>query len=146
MIFAFNLKIDAGVQAFADQEKVTIRTSAIIYEIIDEVKKILKSFSAPKYQEVIQGEALIQKIFYYSKVGHIAGCLVTSGEIRANAKMRLFRSGKLIHQGILESLQHGKDQIKKVENGREFGTHIKGFNEIEEGDVIQTYDEVLITE
>ena len=146
MIFAFNLKIDAGVQAFADQEKVTIRTSAIIYEIIDEVKKILKSFSAPKYQEVIQGEALIQKIFYYSKVGNIAGCLVTSGEIRANAKMRLFRAGKLIHQGILESLQHGKDQIKKVENGREFGTHIKGFNEIEEGDVIQTYDEVLITE
>lgn len=146
MIFAFNLKIDAGVQAFADQEKVTIRTSAIIYEIIDEVKKILKSFSAPKYQEVIQGEALIQKIFYYSKVGNIAGCLVTSGEIRSNAKMRLFRAGKLIHQGILESLQHGKDQIKKVENGREFGTHIKGFNEIEEGDVIQTYDEVLITE
>ena len=146
MIFAFNLKIDAGVQALADQEKVTIRTSAIIYEIIDEVKKILKSFSAPKYQEVIQGEALIQKIFYYSKVGNIAGCLVTSGEIRSNAKMRLFRAGKLIHQGILESLQHGKDQIKKVENGREFGTHIKGFNEIEEGDVIQTYDEVLITE
>ena len=146
MIFAFNLKVDAGVQAMADQEKVTIRTSGIIYEIIDEVKKILKSFSAPKYQEVIQGEALIQKIFYYSKVGNIAGCLVTSGEIRANAKMRLFRAGKLIHQGILESLQHGKDQIKKVENGREFGTHIKGFNEIEEGDVIQTYDEVLITE
>ena len=146
MIFAFNLKVDAGVQAMADQEKVTIRTSGIIYEIIDEVKKILKSFSAPKYQEVIQGEALIQKIFYYSKVGNIAGCLVTSGEIRSNAKMRLFRAGKLIHQGILESLQHGKDQIKKVENGREFGTHIKGFNEIEEGDVIQTYDEVLITE
>ena len=146
MIFAFNLKVDAGVQAMADQEKVTIRTSGIIYEIIDEVKKILKSFSAPKYQEVIQGEALIQKIFYYSKVGNIAGCLVTSGEIRANAKMRLFRAGKLIHQGILESLQHGKDQIKKVKNGREFGTHIKGFNEIEEGDVIQTYDEVLITE
>ena len=146
MIFAFNLKIDAGVQALADQEKVTIRTSAIIYEIIDEVKKILKSFSAPKYQEVIQGEALIQKIFYYSKVGNIAGCLVTSGEVKANAKMRLFRAGKLIHQGILESLQHGKDQIKKVENGREFGTHIKGFNEIQEGDVIQTYEEVLITE
>ena len=145
IIFAFNLKIDAGVKALAEQEKVTIRTSSVIYEIIEEVKQIIKSYGAPEYEEVIQGEALIQKIFYYSKVGNIAGCLVTSGQIKANAKMRLFRAGKLIHEGLLETLQHGKDAIKKVENGREFGTHIKGFNEIAEGDVIQTYEDVLVT-
>lgn len=146
LIFAFNLKIDGSVQTLATQEKVTIRTSAIIYEIIDEVKQVLKSFSAPKYEEVTRGEALIQKLFFYSKVGNIAGCLVTTGEIRANAKMRLFRAGKLIHQGTLESLQHGKDQIKRIEKGREFGTHIKNFNDIQEGDVIQTYEEVLVTD
>ena len=146
LIFAFNLKIDGSVQTLATQEKVTIRTSAIIYEIIDEVKQVLKSFSAPKYEEVTRGEALIQKLFFYSKVGNIAGCLVTTGEIRANAKMRLFRAGKLIHQGTLESLQHGKDQIKRIEKGREFGTHIKNFNDIQEGDVIKTYEEVLVTD
>lgn len=146
IIFAFNLKIDTTVKKIAEQEKVKIRSSSIIYEIIDEVKSIIKSFSAPEYKEVVQGEALIQKIFFYSKVGNIAGCLVTSGIIKSNAKVRIIRNNKIIHEGVLETLQHGKDQVKKVENGKEFGTHIKGFNEINEGDVIQTYEEVLITE
>lgn len=144
IIFAFNLKVDASVRNQAAQEKVIIKTSSIIYEIIEEVEKIIKSYGAPEYEEVKVGEAIIQKIFFYSKVGNIAGCLVTSGLIKANSKMKLIRQNKVIHEGVLETLQHGKDQIKKIEKGKEFGTHIKGFNDIKVEDIIETYEDVLI--
>lgn len=146
LIFAFNLKIDATTKTLAEQEKVVIYSSSIIYEIIDYVKQLIKSFEAPKYKEVISGEALIQKIFFYSKIGNIAGCLATSGYIKSGSKIKLIRNNKIIYEGILESLQHGKDQIKKVENGKEFGTHIKDFNDIKEGDIIQGIEDVLITD
>lgn len=144
IIFVFNLKVDANVKSFADQEKIIIKSSSIIYEIIDEVKQMIKSLGPVEYELIKVGEALIQKIFFYSKVGNIAGCLVTHGVIKANSKMKLIRNNKIIHEGILDSLQHGKDTIKKVENGKEFGTHIKEFDEINEGDIIETYDEVLV--
>lgn len=146
IIFAFNLKIDASTKTLAEQEKVQIQSKSIIYEIIDYVKLMIKSFAAPKYKEVITGEALIQKIFFYSKVGNIAGCLTTSGYIRAGSKIKLIRNNKIIYEGDLETLQHGKDQIKKVENGKEFGTHLKDFDDIKEGDIIQAFEEVLIDE
>ena len=77
-------------------------------------------------------------------MGNIAGCLTTSGVIKINTKMKLIRNNKVIHEGILETLQHGKDTIKKIEKGKEFGTHIKDFNDIKEGDIIETYENVLI--
>lgn len=143
IIFAFNIKVDGTIRQLASQEKVTIKTSSIIYEIIEEVEKIIKSHGTPEYELVKVGEAIIQKIFYYSKIGNIAGCLTTDGIIKINTKMKLVRNNKIVHEGILETLQHGKDQIKKVEKGKEFGTHIKDFNDIKEGDIIQTFDEVL---
>lgn len=144
IIFTFNLKIDATVKTLAEQEKIIIRSSSIIYEIINEIKKIIKSFASPEYEEIKVGEAIIQKIFFYSKVGNIAGCLATEGVIKINTKMKLIRNNKIIHEGILETLQHGNDQIKKIEKGKEFGTHIKEFDDIKEGDIIQTFEEVLV--
>lgn len=144
IIFAFNIKVDGTIRNLANQEKVVIRTSSVIYEIIEEVEEMIKSFGTPIYEEVKVGEAIIQKIFFYSKVGNIAGCLATNGHIKINTKMKLLRNGKIIHEGILETLQHGKDQIKKVEKGKEFGTHIRGFNDIKEGDIIETYEDVLV--
>ncbi len=145
IIFAFNLKVESAIRNVASQEKVVIKTSSIIYEIIEEVENIVKSHGAAEYEEVKTGEAIIQKIFFYSKVGNIAGCLATDGVIKVNTKMKLLRGNQIIHEGVLETLQHGKDQIKKVEKGREFGTHIKEFNDIKEGDIIQTFEDVLVT-
>ena len=145
IIFAFNLKVDGSIRNLANQEKVVIKTSSIIYEIIEEIEKIVKSLGDPEYKEEKVGEAIIQKIFYYSKVGNIAGCLATDGVIKINTKMKLLRNNKIIHEGILETLQHEKEQIKKIEKGKEFGTHIKGFNDIKEGDIIQTFEDVLIS-
>lgn len=144
IIFAFNLKVDAAIRNQATQEKIIIKTSSIIYEIIEEVENIIKSYGEPEYEEIKVGEAVIQKIFFYSKVGNIAGCLTTHGVIKINTKMKLIRNGKVIHEGILETLQHGKDTIKKIEKGKEFGTHIKEFDDIKEGDIIETYENVLI--
>ncbi len=144
IIFAFNLKVDAAIRNQATQEKIIIKTSSIIYEIIEEVENIIKSYGEPEYEEIKVGEAIIQKIFFYSKVGNIAGCLTTHGVIKINTKMKLIRNGKVIHEGILETLQHGKDAIKKIEKGKEFGTHIKEFDDIKEGDIIETYENVLI--
>lgn len=144
IIFAFNLKVEGTIRNLASQEKVVIKTSSIIYEIIEEVENIIKTFGTPEYEEIKVGEAIIQKIFFYSKVGNIAGCLATEGVIKINTKMKLIRNNKIIHEGILETLQHGKEQIKKIEKGKEFGTHIKEFNDIKEGDIIQTFEEVLV--
>ncbi len=144
IIFAFNLKVDAAIRNQATQEKIIIKTSSIIYEIIEEVENIIKSYGEPEYEEIKVGEAVIQKIFFYSKVGNIAGCLTTHGVIKINTKMKLIRNGKVIHEGILETLQHGKDAIKKIEKGKEFGTHIKEFDDIKEGDIIETYENVLV--
>ncbi len=145
LIFAFNLKVEGSIRNQASQEKVIIKTSSIIYEFIEEVENIIKSFGTPEYEEVKTGEAIIQKIFFYSKIGNIAGCLATDGVIKVNTKMKLLRDNKIIHEGVLETLQHEKNQIKKIEKGKEFGTHIKEFNDIKEGDVIQTFEDVLVT-
>lgn len=145
IIYAFNLKVDGGVKKFAESEKVIIKSETTIYKIIEDVESIIKSKEEPKYEEVITGEALIQKLFYFSKVGTIAGCLVISGTIKANTKLRILRNEKVIHDGKIESLQNGKNNIKKAEKGTEFGTHIRKFDDIQEGDKLQTYDEVLIT-
>ncbi len=144
IIYAFNLKVDGVVKKFANTEKVIVKTETIIYKIIEDVEMIIKSKQEPKYKEVIIGEALIQKLFYFSKVGTIAGCLVLNGIIKANSKLRIFRNDLIIHEGKLDSLQNGKNNIKKSEKGTEFGTHIKQFNDVREGDKLQTYDEVLV--
>ncbi|MGL4251991.1 MAG: translation initiation factor IF-2 [Metamycoplasmataceae bacterium] len=145
IIYAFNLKVDGNVKKFADSEKVVIKSESIIYKIIEDVEEIIKSKEEPKYEEVISGEALVQKLFYFSKVGTIAGCLVTDGTIKANTKLRVLRNSKIIHDGKIETLQNGKNSIKKAEKGTEFGTHIRKFDDIKEGDILQTYDEVLIS-
>ncbi|MGL5591842.1 MAG: translation initiation factor IF-2, partial [Metamycoplasmataceae bacterium] len=145
IIYAFNLKVDGNVKKFADSEKVVIKSESIIYKIIEDVEEIIKSKEEPKYEEVISGEALVQKLFYFSKVGTIAGCLVTDGTIKANTKLRVLRNNKIIHDGKIETLQNGKNSIKKAEKGTEFGTHIRKFDDIKEGDILQTYDEVLIS-
>ena len=145
IIYAFNLKVDGSVKKFADSEKVVIKMETTIYKIIEDVESIVKSKQEPKYEEVITGEALIQKLFYFSKVGTIAGCLVVSGTIKSNTKLRVLRNDKIVHDGKLETLQNGKNNIKKAEKGTEFGTHIKKFDELQEGDKLQTYDEVLVS-
>ncbi|CAM9117798.1 translation initiation factor IF-2 [Mycoplasma marinum] len=144
IIYGFNIRPTGDVKQFAEQEKIIVKTHTIIYKMIEEVEAILKGMLAPKFEEKVIGQAKIIKVIFSSKVGNIAGSLVIDGVVKSGSKMRLIRDGRTIHEGILDSLQRGPDQAKKVELGKEFGTHIKKFNDIREEDVIECYEDVEI--
>lgn len=138
-IFTFNIRPTQDIKTLADEAKVEIKSYSIIYQMIEEVEAILKGMQAPKFEEEVTGMALVQKVIFFSKVGNIAGCMMESGTIYSNSKIRIIRDSVVIYDGVLDSLQRGKDSAKKVENGKDFGCHIKNFNDIKEGDFIEAY-------
>ncbi|MGL5357655.1 MAG: translation initiation factor IF-2 [Metamycoplasmataceae bacterium] len=144
IIYTFNLKTDQNLIKDAREQKIRIENKNIIYEIIEDIEKIIKKEIGPKYKEILSGKALVQKIFFYSKVGNIAGCLATDGYIKSNSKVIVYRNNKVIAEGKIDSLQHGKNNIKEVVKGKEFGTHILSFNEVQVDDILEFYDNVLI--
>ena len=144
IIYGFNTKPSADVKSFAEKSKVQIESYSIIYKMIEDVQKVLSGMMAPKYKEQITGKAVIKLVISASKVGNIAGCEMTSGIVYANSKSRLLRGGKLIYDGKLDSLQREQNVAKSVENGKEFGCHIKNFNDIKEGDILEFYADVEV--
>ncbi|MBN3535033.1 translation initiation factor IF-2 [Mycoplasma procyoni] len=146
IIYAFNTNVPSSIKQFANQEKIEIKEYSIIYKIIEEVEAILKGFKAPKYEERNTGEALVLQLFFYSKVGNIAGSTMVSGKMKAGSKVRVLRKGKVVHVGKLDSLRKGPNDTKEVSSGMEFGCHIAKFDDIRVDDIIQAYEEVLIEE
>ncbi len=143
-IYAFNIKPSASIKRLADESQINIKSYTVIYKMIEEVEAVLKGMKAPKFEEKITGTAQIIKVIPSSKVGNIAGSSVTSGLINANTKIRLIRDTKVVHEGELDGLQLGPNQTSKVKNGQEFGCHIKKFNDIKEGDIIEAYELVEV--
>lgn len=144
IIISFNIRPSNDIKQFADHEKVTIRSYTIIYKIIEEVQSFLKGMMKPKYEEKIIGQAQVLKVIYSSKIGNIAGSKVISGTIKAFSKVRIIRENKILITTKLDSLQRGKDSVKNVNVGFEFGTHIKNYNDIREGDTIEAFEDVVI--
>lgn len=144
MIISFNIRPSSDIKQFAEHEKVQILPHTIIYKIIEDVQSFLKGMMKPKYQEKIIGQAQIIKIIFSSKIGNIAGSKVLSGLIKSNAKIRLIRDQKVLLTTRLDSLQRGKEAVKSVAVGFEFGTHIKNYNDIQEGDIIEAFEDVQI--
>ncbi|QJB71117.1 translation initiation factor IF-2 [Mycoplasma sp. 1654_15] len=145
-IFAFNIQVPNQIKQEAKQAEITISEHTIIYKIIEELKAQIKGLRTIQYEEVETGYAEIIRIFWYSKVGSIAGCSMKEGKILANSKVALYRNKKLIHKGRIESLQRDKNDVKEVVAGNEFGTHIVKFNDIQLGDIIKAYQDVEIVE
>ncbi|WP_341515240.1 translation initiation factor IF-2 [Mesomycoplasma ovipneumoniae] len=143
-IYTFNLQVPPTIKAQAKQAQVEIREHTIIYKIIDEIKKQVKSMREIKYELQHIGTAKIIAKFWFSKVGSIAGCSVVSGKFVENCKIELWRNSKLIHAGKIESLQRDKNPVKEVTIGNEFGTHIYKFDDIEIGDELRSFIEVEI--
>ena len=143
-IYSFNIRPSSDVKRLAEETQIKIKPYTIIYKMIEEVEAVLKGMRAPKFEEKITGEAQIIKVIPSSKVGNIAGSTMTSGIINANSKIRLIRDGKVIHEGKLDGLQIGPNQASKVEKGKEFGCHIRKYNDIKEGDIIEAYEEVEV--
>ncbi|HNX16099.1 MAG TPA: translation initiation factor IF-2 [Bacilli bacterium] len=142
IIYGFNVRPSAVTRAKAEEEKVEIRLHRIIYALIEEIQAAMKGMLAPIMVEKITGQAEIRRLFKVSKIGTIAGCMVTDGLIRANSKMRLIREGIVIYEGKISSLQREKDQAKEVKAGFECGIVIENYNDVKERDIIEGYEMV----
>ena len=144
IIIGFNVRPAGNARQLADKEEIDIRYYSIIYAAIDDLKDAMEGMLAPEMKEEILGTAEIREIFKISKVGSIAGSMVMDGKIVKNAKMRIIRDGVVVFTGELLALKRFKDDVKDVAKGYDCGIQIKGYNDIEERDIIESYHEVAI--
>lgn len=140
VIIGFNTRADAGARKLAENNGVEIRYYNIIYDAVDELKAAMSGMLTPDKKEEIIGMAEIRQVFRISKIGAIAGCMVTNGFIRRNARLRLLRNNVVVFTGELESLKRFKDDVREVKEGFECGLNLKGYNDINEGDQLEFFE------
>ncbi|MDX8416678.1 translation initiation factor IF-2 [Absicoccus intestinalis] len=141
IIYGFNIRPTAAIRKKAEEEGVEIRLHNIIYKALEELEGAMKGMLAPVYEEVVIGQAEVRETYRASKVGTIAGCKVTDGVAKRDAKVRLIRDGIVIYDGKLGSLQRFKDAVKEVQTGYECGMTIENFNDIKVGDIFELYED-----
>jgi len=144
IIVGFNVRPMANARALAEKEEIDIRTYSIIYDAINDLKDAMEGMLSPEMREEITGTVEIRELFKISKVGTIAGCMVTDGKIYRNSKIRLLRENVVIYTGELSSLKRFKDDVKEVSKGYDCGLQIKNYNDIKEGDIIEAFQEVAV--
>ena len=144
IIVGFNVRPQGNARAVADREEVDIRTYSIIYAAINDLKDAMEGMLSPEMKEEITGNVEIREIYKISKVGNIAGCMVMSGKILRDSKIRIIRDGIVVHDGTLIALKRFKDDVREVKKGFDCGVQIKNFNDIVQGDVIEAYTEVAV--
>ena len=144
LIIGFNVRADGAARKLAENEGVEIRYYNIIYDAIDDVKAAMSGMLSPEEKEQITGMVEIRQVITVSKVGNIAGCMVTDGVVKRDSKVRVIRNNVVIHTGELSSLKRFKDDVKEVRMGFECGLMIKNFNEIMEGDQLECFDMIEV--
>jgi translation initiation factor IF-2 len=140
VIIGFNTRADAGARKLAENNGVDIRYYDIIYDAVDELKLAMSGMLTPDKREEVIGTAEIRQVFKVSKIGSIAGCMVTAGIVRRTARLRLLRENVVIYTGELDSLKRFKDDAKEVRENFECGLNIKNYNDIQEGDVLEFFE------
>jgi translation initiation factor IF-2 len=140
VIVGFQVRPSASARKLAEQEQIEIRLYSIIYDAINEVKDAMEGLLAPTVEEVIVGNIEVRDVFKISKIGTVAGCYVTEGNIKRNNKIRIIRDFIVIHTGEISALKRFKDDVNEVKFGYECGLSIKNFNDIEVGDVIESFE------
>ena len=144
LIIGFNVRADGSARKLAEAEDVEIRYYNIIYDAIDDVKAAMSGMLAPEEKEQQTGTVEIRQVITVSKVGNIAGCMVTDGVVKRDSHVRIIRNNVVIHTGELSSLKRFKDDVKEVRMGFECGLMIKGYDDIAEGDVLECFDVVEV--
>ena len=139
IIIGFNVQVDVPARRMAEKEGVDIRLYEIIYRMTEDIEKALSGMLEPETQEKVIGRAQVLAVFSASKFGKVAGCRVTDGELRRNAKIRLYRGSDILYEGDLSSLRHEKDDVREVREGYECGVGFKNFNDILVGDQLVCY-------
>lgn len=144
IIIGFNVRPMGNARAVADKEEIDIRMYSIIYDAINDLKDAMEGMLSPEMKEEITGNAEIRETFKISKIGTIAGCMVTSGKVFRNSQIRLIRDGVVVFTGELASLKRFKDDVKEVSKGYDCGLQIKNYNDIKEGDIVEAFQEVAV--
>ena len=144
IVVGFNVRPMGNARQIADKEQIDIRTYSIIYAAINDVKDAMEGMLSPDFKEEITGLCEVRETFKISKIGTIAGCMVTKGKIVRNSEIRLIREGVVIYTGVLSSLKRFKDDAKEVTKGYDCGLQIKDYNDIKVGDEIEGYINVAI--
>lgn len=140
LIIGFNVRANIQARDLASRDKVDIRYYNIIYNVIDDAKAILTGMLSPTLREEYLGQALIKQVFNITKVGKVAGCMVTIGNVKRGAKVRLLRDNVVIHEGMLKTLKRFHDEVKEVKEGMECGMAFESYDDIKDGDVIECYE------
>ncbi|MEP2238450.1 MAG: translation initiation factor IF-2 [Maribacter sp.] len=144
VIIGFNVRPMGNAKAIAEKEEIDIRMYSIIYAAINDLKDAMEGMLSPEMKEEISGTAEIRETFKISKIGTIAGCMVTSGKIFRNSNIRLIRDGVVIYTGTLSSFKRFKDDVREVAKGYDCGLQIKNYNDINEGDIVEAFQEVAV--
>ncbi|WP_026989123.1 translation initiation factor IF-2 [Fodinicurvata sediminis] len=139
-IIAFNVRANAQARELARRDGVEIRYYSIIYNVIDDVKALLSGMLSPEQRETFLGYAEIREVFNITRVGKVAGCMITEGQVKRGAKVRLLRDNVVIHDGTLKTLKRFKDEVKEVQQGYECGMAFENYNDIQVGDQIECYE------
>jgi len=140
MVVGFNVRPSAEVRAAAERAGVEIRLYRVIYQLTEEIEQALVGMLAPVETEAIIGEVEVRALFKVSRLGTIAGCMVTSGLVRRNSSVRIFREGTRIHETTVSALKRFKDDVREVTEGFECGILLEGFNDLREGDVFEVFE------
>jgi len=144
IVIGFNVRPQGNARTVADKEEVDIRHYSIIYDAINDLKDAMEGMLSPDMKEEVTGNVEIREVYKISKVGNIAGCMVMSGKILRSSMIRIIREGIVVHSGTLEALKRFKDDVKEVAKGYDCGIQIKGYNDIQQGDVIEAYHEIAV--
>mgnify|MGYP001414064040 FL=1 len=144
IVIGFNVRPMGNARQLAEKEEIDIRSYSIIYDAINDVKDAMEGLLSPEMKEEITGTAEIRETYKISKVGTIAGCMVTTGKIFRNSGIRIIRDGVVVFSGNLASLKRFKDDVKEVAKGYDCGLQIQNYNDIQEGDVVECFQEIAI--
>lgn len=144
IVIGFNVVPTNKTKEVAKEYNVELRLYTIIYKVVEEMEAAMKGMLDPEFEEKVVGTCEVRQLFKFSKVGTIAGVMVTSGVIKNNSSVRIIRDGVIIYDGKISSVQRGKDSVKEVKNGFECGITIEGYNDIKENDTFETYEMVEI--
>jgi translation initiation factor IF-2 len=144
VVIGFNVRADAAARKLAEHSGVDIRYYNIIYEAVDDVKAAINGMLAPERKESILGTVEIRNVFRISKVGTVAGCMVTDGLVRRGASVRIIREGVVVHTGELDSLKRFKEDVREVKAGFECGLSLKNYNDVQVGDQIEVFEVVEV--
>ena len=144
VIVAFNVRATSQARELATRDGVEIRYYSIIYQVSDDIEQLVRGKVSPKYREKFLGYAEIRKVFDITKTGKVAGCMVTEGQVKRGAGVRLLRENVVIHQGELSQLKRFKDDVREVARGYECGLSFAGFHDLREGDRVECYESELV--